>query len=109
MAALHSSATAASPSPSSLSVLSDPMLRPRVTLPMVVAVLFLSVASSPADRALAYDTAHACPGGTSDWQGTQLGPSAPVVVSGDASITCPTPQVTITAGSTKHEVTSSSN
>jgi hypothetical protein len=57
----------------------------------------------------AYGNAHACPGGTSSWQGTQLGPSAPIVVTGDAQITCPTPQVSIKAGSTRHQVTSSSS
>ena len=55
----------------------------------------------------AFSQANACPGGTSDWQGTQLGPSAPVLVTGDAQITCPTPQVTITAGSTRHSAASS--
>lgn len=59
------------------------------------------------DSARAYGGAHACPGGTSDWQGTQLGPAAPVVVTGEASITCPSPQVTATAGSTQHSQSSS--
>jgi hypothetical protein len=79
---------------------------------LMVQVLAAAMMLSPfgylqPELAHAYGGAHACPGGTSDWQGTQLGPSAPVVVTGDAAITCPTPQVTVTAGSTEHRSTSS--
>jgi len=78
-------------------------------LRVMTAVLAMTLCAGvigPSLPAEAYDTAHACPGGTADWQGTQRGPSAPVVVTGDAQITCPTPQVTITAGSTRHSQTS---
>lgn len=75
---------------------------------MLVLVMVFATVATPANIADAYGTGAACPGGTSDWQGTQDGPSAPVVVTGEAQITCSTPQVTITAGSTKHRVTSSS-
>jgi hypothetical protein len=79
----------------------------RSTLRIAVAVAVASLALTPSSQVVeAYGGGHACPGGTADWGGTQLGPSAPVVVTGDAQITCSTPQVTITAGSTRHRQTS---
>src|ERR1700680_4254203 len=80
----------------------------RLTLRIAVAVVVACVALAPSSHAVeAYGGGHACPGGTAEWGGTQLGPSAPVVVTGDAQITCSTPQVTVTAGSTRHRQTSS--
>src|SRR5580700_521613 len=79
--------------------------RLRVATLMIFTVIITSTVSAPT-VAKAWGTAPACPGGTAAWGGTQLGPSAPVVVTGDAQITCPTPQVTITAGSTRHRQTS---
>src|ERR1700694_342309 len=79
----------------------------RSTLQVAVAVAVASLALTPSSQGVeAYGGGHACPGGTAEWGGTQLGPSAPVVVTGDAQITCPTPQVTITAGSTRARQTS---
>ena len=79
----------------------------RSSLQIAVAVAVASLALTPSSQVVkAYGGGHACPGGTAEWGGTQLGPSAPVVVTGDAQITCPTPQVTITAGSTRHRQTS---
>src|ERR1700730_18552291 len=78
--------------------------RLRVATLTIFAVIITSTVSA-ATVAKAWGTAPACPGGTAEWGGTQLGPSAPVVVTGDAQITCPTPQVTITAGSTRHRQT----
>src|ERR1700732_681349 len=84
------------------------MHRIRSSLLIAVAVVVACVALTPSSQVVeAYGGGHACPGGTAKWGGTQLGPSAPVVVTGDAQITCSTPQVTITAGSTRHQQTSS--
>src|SRR6202162_5461316 len=74
------------------------------TLTMFTVIITITV--STASVARAWGTAAACPGGTAAWGGTQRGPSAPVVVTGDAQITCPTPQVTIASGSTRHRQTS---
>src|ERR1700681_2057575 len=79
----------------------------RSTVQVAVAVAVACLALAPASQVVrAYGGGHACPGGTAEWGGTQQGPSAPVVVTGDAQITCSTPQVTITAGSTRHRQTS---
>jgi hypothetical protein len=75
------------------------------TLTMFTVIITVTVSTPSVARA--WGTAAACPGGTAAWGGTQRGPSAPVVVTGQAQITCPTPQVTITAGSTGHRQTSS--
>ena len=75
------------------------------TLTMFTVIITLTVSAPSVARA--WGTAPACPGGTAAWGGTQQGPSAPVVVTGEAQITCPTPQVTIKAGSTGHRQTSS--
>src|SRR5579863_8996331 len=74
------------------------------TLTMFTVIITSTVSAPPVAKA--WGTAPACPGGTAAWSGTQLGPSAPVVLTGDAQITCSTPQVTITAGSTRHRQTS---
>src|ERR1700681_1281106 len=79
----------------------------RSTVQVAVAVAVACLALAPSSQVVeAYGGGHACPGGTAEWGGTQLGPSAPVVVTGDAQITCSIPQVTITAGSTRHRQTS---
>jgi hypothetical protein len=80
--------------------------RRSLKLSAILIVVACTVFVYPLEHVNAYDTTHACPGGTADWSGTQRGPSAPVVVTGDAQITCSTPQVTITAGSTRHRQTS---
>src|ERR1035441_2292104 len=77
----------------------------RVATLTMFTVIITSTVSAPT-VAKAWGTAPACPGGTAAWGGTQQGPSAPVVVTGEAQITCPTPQVTNTAGSTRHRQTS---
>ena len=83
------------------------MRRIRSTLQIALAVAVAGLAITPSPQVVnAYGGAHACPGGTAEWGGTQQGPSAPVVVTGEAQITCPTPQVTIKAGSTGHRQTS---
>jgi len=74
------------------------------TLSMFTVIISITVSTPSVARA--WGTAAACPGGTAEWGGTQQGPSAPVVVTGDGQITCSTPQVTITAGSTRHRQTS---
>src|ERR1039457_1252775 len=74
------------------------------TLTIFTVIITLTVSAPSVARA--WGTAPACPGGTAAWGGTQQGPSAPVVVTGEAQITCPTPQVTIKAGSTGHRQTS---
>ncbi len=73
-----------------------------LTIAGAFALLLGMLAYTPPTIAHAFSQADACPGGTADWRGTQVGPSAPVVVTGDADITCPRPQVTVTVGSTAH-------